>query len=207
MTRPAIISDTRGLTLLELVAAMAIFALVAVMGLQALSGSMRAQERLQGVDARTATLARALMHLRQDLGAAAPFDFVPPGEDTSLWPFVDQSGDDGRLSFSMAGQPVLPGVQAGGQGRVIWRFDAARGQLTRQVWPVLYPASDDAAGPEVVMLDGITDMQVQAHGGPDLGWLAGFGTRDDVSYERLPQAVEVHLRSDTWGPLRVVVSY
>ena len=40
----------KGLTLLELVVVLSLFALVAVMGLQALSGTMRAQDRLIGVD-------------------------------------------------------------------------------------------------------------------------------------------------------------
>ena len=44
MTRSAMAD--RGLTLLELVAVLAIFSLVAVMGLQALSGMMRARDRL-----------------------------------------------------------------------------------------------------------------------------------------------------------------
>ncbi|MGR3696731.1 MAG: PulJ/GspJ family protein, partial [Roseovarius sp.] len=48
----------RGLTLLELVAVLAIFSLVAVMGLQALSGMMRARDRLTDADEQAAALAR-----------------------------------------------------------------------------------------------------------------------------------------------------
>lgn len=197
----------RGITLLELVAAMAIFALVAVMGLQALSGAIRARDRLTEVDIRSAGLSRALTLLRRDLKAAAPLPFLPVGSDEAEWPFIDRVFQDGSMTFSVTGQPVLPDVNAAGQSRVIWRYDRGTGQLTRQVWPVLRPATSAAQAEAVVLLDNVTDFAVLAYAGKDDGWITGFGAQEDRRVRNLPKAVDVRLTSAQYGPMRVVVAY
>ncbi|SLN47734.1 Type II secretion system protein J precursor [Roseovarius litorisediminis] len=197
----------KGLTLLELVVVLSLFALVAVMGLQALSGTMRAQDRLIEVDDRTAELARALTIMRSDLRAAAAREFMPPGADEAEPAFMDLSANEGVVTFSITGQQVLPGVQAAGQSRVIWRYDRDEGYLTRQVWPVLRPAAVRALSPEVVMLEGIIDLDVRSYTGESEGWVRDYGLDQDIEVPPLPQAVDIRLESRLYGALRVVVSF
>ena len=59
------VSRDRGLTLIELVVAMAVFALVAVMGLQSLSGSLRMRDGLTARAEDSAALAQAIAVLRR----------------------------------------------------------------------------------------------------------------------------------------------
>lgn len=196
-----------GITLLELVIVMALFALVAVMGLQALSGAMRADERLRKVDGATARMTRALTLLRNDLKSADSRVFWPPGADEPARAFIDLTAKDGVLEFTIAGQPVLPDVQSAGFSRVIWRHDRENNRLTRQVWPVLRPAEDRALAPEVEMLQGIVGLSVRSYVGKDDGWIGEFGTDKQPFEAPLPEAVELNLVSELYGPLRIVVRF
>ena len=66
----------RGLSLIELVAAMAIFALVAVMGAQALGGMIRLRQGIAARSAEAAALDRTASLLRADLAAVVPMLFM-----------------------------------------------------------------------------------------------------------------------------------
>ncbi len=194
-----------GISLLELVIVMMLFALVAVMGLQALSGAMRAEGRLSAVDEATANMTRALTMLRNDLKSADSRVFWPPGAEQPARAFIDLSAQDGTLEFTLSGQPVLPDVQAAGFSRVIWRLDRENARLTRQVWPVLRPGADRAQAPEVEMLPGILALRVLSYAGKEAGWVEEFGTQGRAFDPPLPEAVELELESEIYGPLRILV--
>lgn len=196
----------RGLTLIELVAALAIFALVAVMGLQTLGGMLRARDRTTeaGVDA--AALARGLVLLRADLKAAADLPFWPPGAVEPAPPLVDLSAEEGRFALSTEARAVLPGVQAAGTERVIWRHDRQGERLLRSVWPVLRPASDAARAPETVIFEGVAGLRLRAYSDPEAGWIGGWGQDPESARLGLPYAVEVIVESERYGALRVLVA-
>lgn len=197
----------RGLTLLELVAALAIFALVAVMGLQSLGGMMRARDRLGAADAQAASLARGLTLLRADLKAASGSAFWPPGAPEPEPALLDQSAAQGWFAVSTAGTAVLPEAQLAGQARVIWRHDRRAERLTRQVWPVLRPASAAALAPEDLVFDHVGGFRMRAYAGTEEGWVADWGLPGPVPRPALPRAVEVEIDTDAYGPLRVLVAY
>ncbi|SHL20199.1 type II secretion system protein J (GspJ) [Roseovarius marisflavi] len=200
-------AQDRGLTLLELVAVLSIFAMVAVMGLQALGGMMRARDRITDADEKAAALSRGLVLLRNDLKSVAALAFWPPESIEAEPAFLDQSADEGRLAFSTSGQPVLPDDQAAGQSRVIWRYDREDERLIRQVWPVLRPASEAALAPETVIFDNIASFRVSAYAGPEEGWVAGWGVPGPLPRPNLPDAVDIQFDSDVYGPLRVMVRF
>ena len=200
-------AQDRGLTLLELVAVLSIFAMVAVMGLQALGGMMRARDRITDADEKAAALSRGLVLLRNDLKSVAALAFWPPESIEAEPAFLDQSADEGRLAFSTSGQPVLPDDQAAGQSRVIWRYDREDERLIRQVWPVLRPASEAALAPETVIFDNIASFRVSAYAGLEEGWVAGWGVPGPLPRPNLPDAVDIQFDSDVYGPLRVMVRF
>ncbi|SLN47015.1 Pseudopilin GspJ [Roseovarius gaetbuli] len=200
-------AQDRGLTLLELVAVLSIFAMVAVMGLQALGGMMRARDRITDADEKAAALSRGLVLLRNDLKSAAALGFWPPESIEAEPAFLDQSADEGRLAFSTSGQPVLPEDQAAGQSRVIWRYDREDERLIRQVWPVLRPASEAARAPETVVFDHIASFRVSAYASLEEGWVAGWGVPGPLPRPDLPDAVDIQFDSDVYGPLRVMVRF
>jgi len=197
----------RGLTLVELVAALAIFALVAVMGLQTLSGMMRARDRTSDAADDAAALSRGLVLLRADLKAAADLRFWPPGAVEPEPPLLDLSAEEGRFALSTEARAVLPAEQAAGTERVIWHHDRRGERLLRIVWPVLRPASDAARSPETEIFEDVAGLRLRAYAGPEEGWIGGWGQQDaEEARPGLPRAVEVIVASERYGALRVMVA-
>jgi len=196
----------RGLTLLELVAAMAIFALVAIMGLQTLGGMLRARDRVGAAEQSAVTLARGLTLLRADLKSAADLDFWPPAAFAPEPAFLDRSAEVGEFALSTEAHAVLPEAQTAGTERVIWRHDRAGERLLRSVWPVMRPASDVARSPEVEIFEDVAGLHLRAYGGPEAGWIEGWGQEEETPRTGLPRAVEVVIESDVYGQLRVMVA-
>ncbi|WGW05913.1 type II secretion system protein GspJ [Tropicibacter oceani] len=213
MTRPG---DDRGLSLIELVVAMAIFALVAIMGAQALTGMLRMRDGVTERARETAALAEATSLLRADLAAAVPVFFRPP--DGSRQSAIDFR--DGSLSLSVAGQPSLR-AEAGSQAltRVEWRLQD--GRLTRRVWPALYPARAASLGPEQLVYKGIEGLRLRSYVA-DIGWIEGTplpGQDTAASFDEdrfvapssysdnLPLAVEVTLQTRAFGDIPLLESF
>ena len=197
-------TSERGLTLLELTAALAIFSLIAVMGLQALSATVLLQDRLGARHSATWELGEALTRLRADFDALAPFAFVPPdGQDDRQPAFVADAAN-GRFSLSLAGVGRLPGTQETGLGRAEWRLDAASGTLRRRYWRDLAPFNASVAGPDQAILRDVSALQVRAL--TETGWVSDFGLEEAASRTRLPRAVEVTLRTGDHGDLRIVAA-
>lgn len=210
----------RGLSLLELVVAMAIFALVAIMGLQLLTGTLRMRDRLESTATATAELSFALALLRADLEAMVPLLFFPPGGPGARSALV--SGTD-QVAFSIGGQLDLPPVQGLGLHRVDWRIQGPDDMLTRQIWPVLYPANPTAQSPPMQVMGGVRALSLRSYW-PDVGWVQGVvntppvqvsgpaqdGDRGPIASEtysdQLPTAVELTLETVAHGQIVLLES-
>ncbi|MEO0372283.1 MAG: type II secretion system protein GspJ [Pseudomonadota bacterium] len=210
-----------GLTLIELVVAMGLFALVAVMGVQSLTGTIRVSERLTQIDDESAELNKALALLRNDLSAIVPMFFYPlEGEPRSA---VWQSADRRVIGLSLAGQPTVE-TKDTDRHFVEWRFDAENATLTRRHWPTLLPATAAQATPDVTVLTGVTGITLRSYW-PGPGWADGhvppFGVAAPSSrpqededaaaiaspaayFSGLPSAVEIMIKTDTWGDIPFV---
>ncbi|MBY5935571.1 prepilin-type N-terminal cleavage/methylation domain-containing protein [Tateyamaria omphalii] len=207
-----------GLSLIELVVALAIFALVAVMGMQSLTGTLRARDRLTEIDTETAELSQALALLRNDLFAAVPMLFYPPG--SAPVSALDQTGT--ALHLSVAGQPRGPEAQTD-RHRVEWQLDPATGTLTRRAWPTLIPREASQIGPEIAVLEDVEALTLRTLW-PEIGWVDGavppLGTITIIQtpevdsdgpgavpaayVSTLPLAAELTLERSGQGPLRLL---
>jgi general secretion pathway protein J len=211
-----------GFTLFELVAAMAIFALVAIMGLQILTMTLRQRDQLAALDRRAAEVGVALTLLRSDMSAMVPLLFRPPNSPTES--ALSMSVDGERLSLSVSGQSDLPPVSALGLHRSEWRLDRQRQRLYRRVWPVLSPANSDALHPETLLLSDVSDVSVRTHW-PQLGWVSGVTSGQpraahDTGEDRdgallnvanrysdvLPNAIEITVHLQDIGPIVLIES-
>jgi general secretion pathway protein J len=186
-----------GLTLLELTAVMAIFSLVAVLSVQSLAGAMNSRERVAGTAGRTTELATTVTLLRRDLAAMVPVAQVQEGGEWTQAYVVREN----ELSFVVSGQPRLSDGARGELAQITWTLDPASGLLTRTRGAV--PGETTVAEP-APMLEGVSDWSVRTLGSEG-GWSAG--NWDQPAQARaLPRAVEVQLRVEEIGELRILVA-
>lgn len=148
----------RGFTLLELLIAIGIFAIISVISYGTLSQVLEMQERLESERLYWRTLSLGLLRLEEDLGHAIPRAIR--GVDGQSQPaFAGRPADSRALSppsleITRVGQWILAtGGQTGIQ-RVDYRLK--EGTLIRQVWP----APDRAPGMQPRSQSLITDIEI-----------------------------------------------
>ncbi len=192
----------RGFTLLELVAAMAIFALLSVMAYGGLNALIRSEESLERSYQRLQSWQMAVQRLRQDLSQARSR------------PVRDQFGDlqpafyepeDGRVEFTHGGRPNPLGLPRSSLERVAYFLDTD-GRLMRLSWRNLDRGQSD----EPLRLPLLEDIE-------SLGWRfldEGGEWREDwpppsaaalaPDMQPLPDAVELLIASQWLGEVRLL---
>ncbi|MCG6902168.1 MAG: prepilin-type N-terminal cleavage/methylation domain-containing protein [Rhodobacter sp.] len=186
-----------GFSLLELVVVLAIFALVALIGVQVIQATVRNSRQLTRISEESGELAVGLALLRQDLNAALPRSYTPPNGGTR--PALTVTSPD-RFSLTVGGLAQLD-RNASGLGRVTWRFDRPTGQLYRQVWTSLNPGG---LAPEVPVLGDVSEFAL-SHFTTQGGWRAGYSA-DPRNIGQLPLGLRVRLTHARAGEVLTVVS-
>ena len=197
MTRQA--PKTKGFSLLELVAVLAIFAMVALIGVQVMQSTLRSSERLTEISDQSGEMAVALSLLRQDLSNAVTRGFIPPGGGEQ--PALVQG--QGGFALSVGGVARLdPG--ASGFGRVVWRYDPTTDQLLRRVWTSLNPGDPRAASPEIAVLSGVEGFSLFSYDAQG-GWRPGYAS-DPGNPVVLPLGVRLRIEHARAEAIDVTVS-
>ena len=194
----------RGFTLLELVAAMAIFALLSVMAYGGLNALIRSEEGLERSYERLQDWQMAVQRLRQDLGQVRDR------------PIRDEFGDpqpalfepeEGRLEFTHGGRRNPLGLSRASLERVAYYLDTD-GRLMRLSWRNL----DRGQADKPVRLTLLEDIDTLAwrYLNDDRQWVedwppAQFSTLAPDA-QPLPMAVEIQLSSQWLGELRLLFS-
>ncbi|MCP3971848.1 MAG: prepilin-type N-terminal cleavage/methylation domain-containing protein [Rhodobacteraceae bacterium] len=187
-----------GFSLLELVAVLSIFALVALIGVQVIQATVRTSDRLTAISEASGRLALGLGLLRQDLNAAVPRGFTPPGGGEQPALTVRQGAG---FSLSVGGLARLdPG--ATGFGRVTWRYEPSTGRVLRQVWTSLTPGGRPP--PETVVLQDVRRFELASYAVQG-GWRPGFAS-DPREIALLPLGLRVRLDHARAEAVETVVS-
>jgi general secretion pathway protein J len=198
VVRPSPPADSRGFTLLELVVAMALFAVLSTLAYTGLDSVLRARERSTEQLDRLAEVRIALLLFGRDVEQAMPR------------PIRDQYGDvqpafsgGSGLELTRGGWRNPLGRPRGHLQRVAYRLE--EDALVRLSWPVLDRAQDSEPR-RTPLLQGVRELSLR-YLSADGAWSADWPQNEDrsVAERELPRAVELGLDLEDWG--RIVRLY
>ncbi len=193
----------RGFTLIEVLVALALTALVAMLAYGALSSAISAGDSTQEEAQRLQTLDRVFQLLQRDLGLVLKRP-VQNGYGEKQPAFAGAVAGDGLLELTRAAWPNSRQQQRSDLQRVHYRWDGS--VLWRDYWlhtdrgpveaPVSVALSRDLKSIRLRFLDGSAGSAAADSSQWRDSWLA----RD--SGDRLPAAVEVVVEMEAWGEVR-----
>lgn len=186
----------RGFTLLEVLVAVAIFAIAAQLVFGGLRQVLHAREQLEPRAAQAAALRYAVTLLARDLSEAAPRAVRDALGDPA--PALQAGGRDELILLSRRdpARPVL--LDAVAVVRVGYRLD--EGRLLRDTWPVI-DAVQASRPREQVLLEGVRELRLRflSTGAADWSEVWPLATEDLAT---LPRAIEFELVLDDGRRLR-----
>ncbi|CAI2796661.1 prepilin-type N-terminal cleavage/methylation domain-containing protein [Pseudomonas fluorescens group sp.] len=192
-----------GFTLIEVMVAIMLMAVVSLIAWRGLDSVTRADQHLQASTEQTEVLLRALNQMQRDISLRASVELTAPDapQDTGLAAITVRSSDSKGFRLD-----VIRSAPVAGDGlqRVRWwlKGDALyrAAAPTRDRYPL--PAAKDG----LVVLTGVSDVQVRVWE-PDKGWrqLSGNRREDPLGLEislvrQTPQGVETYRQ--VVGPLK-----
>lgn len=198
--------NQRGLTLVEVMVALGIFATVSVISVSAFSLAARGAEQLEEATRRTGDLERLRGLLRQDLYQAAPRAVFEPEAQAPRPPFMGGRAVNELLQRG-EGEALLALVRTG------WANPGAREprpelqavtylirdqQLIRRTRPFLDAVIETPFRDDVLLTD-IAEAEIEFL--VDLEWRDSFGLETG---EVFPAAIKLSLEHPDYGPLEQV---
>jgi len=195
---------TGGFTLLELLVAMAIFA---ILGTLALTGYTELQQQAEYAEqrlARTREVQRAVQLICQDLAQVEPRPVRQPLGEGWLPALIAGDSAESKVEFTRAGWSNTAGLERPTLQRVAYRID--QDGLWRDHWPVL----DRTLAQEPVqvkLLGSVRNVRFRFMNA-SREWVERWPTTDgttDADARQRPVAIEVTLDLEDWGEIRRVV--
>lgn len=193
----------RGFTLVEILVATAIAAILAAMAFTAMSQAMQNRERVRAAQARVIALQATIRSFVQDFSQLAPRPVrVPVGEGYEA-ALLGRAGGSAQVVFTRGGWSNPAGIQRSSLQRV--RYELRDGVLYRDHWTVL----DAQTQPEPVqraMLDQVEAFTIR-YMNDARQWQDNWpppqpGNPDELRFLRWrPIAIEVTLRLTDWGTI------
>lgn len=193
-----------GLTLIELLVAVAIFSLLAALSYGGLANVLGKHRAVDEESQQLATLQRAFLRFGRDLEQAAPrmIRDAYGDQQPALHNRADSyKGMETIIELSVAGRRALPGEAQSSLQRV--SYVMRDGSLWRLSWPVMDRAQDTAAH-ESMLLEGVEELGLRflTQKGE---WVTEWPIDTEVSTATepaLPKALELTLQLKHWGSLR-----
>ncbi|MGE8360017.1 type II secretion system minor pseudopilin GspJ [Pseudomonas sp.] len=196
-------STSRGFTLLELLIAIAIFALLALGTYRMLDSVLRTDSTTRAHEQQLRELVRAMGAFERDLAQVVVRPVRDPFGDARAVLLGDEEGGS-AIEWTRSGWRNPLGSPRANLQRVRWQLSGEQWQ--RRYWSVLDQAQDTQ--PQVQQaLDGVTRVQLR-YLDEEGSWLSSWppqGRTEDEALEDLPRAVELVLEHRRYGELRRVL--
>jgi general secretion pathway protein J len=193
----------RGFTLIEILIAVTIAAILAVMAFSAMRQALDNRTLIQTRSARLLAVQTTLRNLVQDLSQMQPRPMRDPLGDSHLAALIGATAASPEITFTRGGWTNYAGTPRSSLQRV--RYALRDGALYRDYWLVLDPQLDPLPMSRK-LLDGVKDFQVR-YMDDSRNWqqswpptsVAGSAAERELRWR--PIAVEISLTLDDWGTL------
>lgn len=185
-----------GFTLVEVMVALFVFAILSAAGVMLLSGSVRAQGAVQGRLDGLAEVQRAASLMTADLAQAVPR--ISRTASGTLAPAFFAAGGtqaDPAVQFVRTGRDNPDAMPRGAVQKL--EYGVVAGQLVRRGYPQVDGAQPDAPS---VLIDGVAGAAFRFRG-PDGGWADSWRPADPRA---MPRAMELTLQRVAGEPVRLV---
>jgi general secretion pathway protein J len=192
---------SRGFTLVELLAAIAIFAVMAVMAYGGLSAVLNARAAVEASLARTAEIQKAIYRLQSDFEQARARPIRDEYGDVRPAFITEDEGREGaRVEFTRGGWRNPRLLRRGAFERVAYGLKG--GRLVRYSWHTLDRAEEHVPV-EIPLLDAVDSLEWQFLD-TQRSWHSEWPPRNATGSiaEQLPLAVELRLGTQDWGEIR-----
>lgn len=192
-------AESRGFTLIEVLIAIAIFAIMSVLAYGGLNSVIASQEQTEQTLVRLKQLQLTMTKLKRDIEQAAERD----GKDELggiLWKMASNADTDQFLALTRNGWRNPADLVRSHLQRVAYRLDGS--ELIRTSWPYVDRAQD-SQGSEIVLIDNIRSVEVRFYD-IDGEWVNTWPTaavQTSGTPVPLPRAVEVTLEMGDWGEI------
>jgi len=188
-------TQSLGFTLLELLVAMSIFALMSVMAFVGLNNALTSNEVITEKEQKLESLQRTMMFIDRD------FRQMVLRPRTSGYEQKSQAlsyglDSEGFLEFTRAGNQNATGLARSNLQRV--RYDFEGKTLTRNSWSIVDHL--DAEPVKLELLDGIESLELRLLD-QNNEWKTNW-SKDDV----LPKAIEITFEHRYWGKIMRLIS-
>jgi general secretion pathway protein J len=184
-----------GMTLLELLIAVAVFAVLATLAYGGLDAVLNTSRSAQEEVARLAEVQRALARIGADIEQMANRPVRDNYGDSLPGVRVEQDDSLGaRIEFTRHGHLNLTGQARSTLQRIAYTL--RDGRLVRQSWDVLDRAQDTTPY-EAELLQGVTRFEVDV--------LPAEQAAEAAATQALPRAVEIRFELRRWGEFRRLI--
>jgi len=194
-------SNLAGFTLLELIVAIGVFAVMAAMAYGGLSAVLNTRASIERVSARTTLYQKAYLRLREDFQNGAIRGIKDENGQARPALFYDTYRQ--RVEFTRGGWPNPLGLPRTGFQRVAYSVDD-KGRLIRESWNVLDRAPRSEPD-DLLLIDGVDKFAIRFLDSK-LQWQEQWPPQSDVdttaAVPDLPLAVELRISTRDWNELR-----